>query len=231
MLKVTILLDHSNLITFRPEVKLGLYSFLIQVLSKLRVSTKKTLYRFGGFGSRACCLVPCSKEKRPFLYELRELSVSPHQEWTETAKEEVLTVLHGQPFPSLGYNDIRSVLNVTCNGKHAADHVVVVTSWPHQNLDETWEVMQSVASVTLVNLDGVKPDRKRLPSLNEMWWVEDNTAERLAKKLHFATLASLKSKHSNNQDSKEMKLTLFEKKQIEMINYLLQSLPSSTDHL
>lgn len=224
MLQITILLDHSNSITFSPSVKLSLYTFLIQVLTKLRVSTKKTLYRIGAFGSRACSLVPCPKERRPFLYEVRELSVSPHQEWTENAKEEILTVLQGQPFPPLGHTDIRAVLKLACQGKHAADHIVVITSWPPTSVPETWEVMQSVASVTLVNLEGEHPSGKQvLPLLKSLWWVDKNTAERLAKKLHFATFAALKTKITEEEEVK--KLTVFEKKQLDMIEYLFHYLP------
>ena len=223
MLKVTILLDRSNVSVFRPVVTRDLYMFLIHVLSSLKVSTKKTLYRIGSFGSRACCLVPCPKNKLPFLYELRELSVSPHQEWTEKAKKDILTLLPGQPFPPLGHNDIRAVLTLACNGKHAADHVVVITSWPKNEVDDTWEVMQSVASVTLVNLEGIKPVGTRvLPALKALWWVEGHTAERLAKKLHFATLASVKSKKTEAEN----KITVFEKKQLEIITFLFQALPT-----
>lgn len=222
MLKITILLDHSNRTTFCPAEKRALYTFLIQVVSKLRVSTRRTLYRIGGFGSRACCLVPCSKEKLPFLYELQELSVSPHQEWTEKAKEDILTVLQGQPFPSLGHNDIRAVLKLACNGRHAADHVVVIASWPKKGVPDTWEVMQSVASVTLVNLKEKKPIGKQvLPPLNALWWVDKKTAERLAKKLYFATNAALITTSKEEVET----LTVFEKKQLELIHYLFQVLP------
>lgn len=222
MLNITILLDHSNPITFCPFVKSALYAFLTQVLTKLRVSTKKTLYRIGAFGSRACSLVPCPKDRRPFLYEVRELSVSPHQEWTEHAKEEILTVLQGQPFPPLGHNDIRAVLKLACNGKHAADHVVVITCWPKKSVPDTWAVMQSVASVTLVNLKGEKPSGKQvLPLLKSLWWVDKNTAERLAKKLYFATYAALTTKHKEDVET----LTVFEKKQLDTIQHLFQALP------
>jgi hypothetical protein len=82
--------------------------------------------------------------------------------------------------------------------------------------------MKSVASVTLLNLEGVQPVEARvLPGLKCMWWVDENSHERLAKKLHFATFSSIKFK---GKETKE-KLTMFEKRHISMVVSLFNALP------
>ena len=191
MLNITILIDCSFTTSVRRDTTKNLYQFLIQVVTHLQTNNKKILYRFGGFGSVACCLTPTSAG--PFPYFLYTMVDTPHQEMTEQSKLCLLDTLQGQPFPQLGVNNIRSVLMIATNGKHAAHHVVVIAAWPPgESTADTWKVMQTTGSVTFVNLE--EPTNRLLPHLKSVWWVDGRSPKRLANKLDHATPSEIKVK-------------------------------------
>lgn len=194
-MNITILLDRSYSTALRASVTKELYSFLMLFCVHLPVrsgASVKHRFRFGAFGSAACCLCPASQTApgpKVFPFSLFTFASSAHEEWSEDRMHLVLECLKGQPFPLLGADNIRQVLLQATTGSHAADHVVVITSWaPGTQTDNTWQVMQSVASVTLVNLEEVVPPTFKQRFLGQQWWVDSKeaTAKKLAKKCAFA---------------------------------------------
>jgi hypothetical protein len=234
MVKVTVLVDQSVSLTFQLVVMKKLNFFFQKLVSHLRVPCKKVHFRFGAFGAQACCLVRCVN-KPPFTHELKELSVSPHEEVTEQSKEDILTVLQGQPFPGLGYTDVRHILKKASEGPNAADHVILLASWPvTEDLVNTWHIMQSITSVTLVNLEATKPEGCRRPSLCSTWWVDDveETTIRMARKLFYCDKGFNKTPFNKTPFNKApfgknlvKEATLFEKVHLLHLVSILRALP------
>lgn len=169
------------------DVSSTLYAFVIDLLQHLKTQNKNgdvLKYRFGGYGSTVCFLSPTTKFG-PFPYVL-EGRHTAHQELTEQNRKDLKDVLQGQPFPSLGTNNIREILlQVGANGA-GATHTIVVACWePGPLTADTWSVMQSLGSVTLVNLH---PDTARViekPKLRGVWPRSPKTARLLSKQLKF----------------------------------------------
>ena len=188
-MNITILMDRS----FRActtDVARTLYAFVIQLLQHLKPKNKNgdvLKYRFGGYGSTVCFLSPTTKFG-PFPYVL-EGRHTAHQELTEQSRQDLKDVLQGQPFPTLGTNNIReALLQVGASGGAATNHTIVVAYWePGPSTADTWNVMQSLGSVTLVNLH---PDTARVIEKHSLWGVwprSPRTARLLSKHLKILT--------------------------------------------
>ena len=178
----------------------SLYAFMSTLLAHLRgpVKGKNQLkYRFGGYGSTVCFLSPTMAHP-PFVHTLGGVN-TPHFALTEKSRSDLLDTLKGQPFPPLGVNNIRDVLTQITTERSVeatAHHTVVLACWePGTVTDDTWTVMQSLGSVTLVN---VHEKAKRCgqnevtPCLRGVWFLSPFSAAALAKKLKHASRSAVK---------------------------------------
>ena len=206
-----------------------------------QLDTKKKLedvyYRFGAYGSNAVAIaatqVHSGHDKGivdPFRYKLMPLRSTPHEPMTEFRKQELIDLLRGQPFPTLGVHNIRPMLlsATNCNDLNpecVADHVIVLACWDRcQGTQDTWTVMQQCASVTLVNLNELEPLQTPdgapapFPSLQSVWWVNENTAIHLAKKVRFAKKSGFKTQPFTETSCKVM--TPYEKAYVQGMRFL-----------
>lgn len=214
-MNITILLDRSyKSAAAAPSDSLRLYKFMRALVERIPVKTINK-FRFGAFGSH--CTFLCRKKpsgdqkahldkgrRTDFLYQLENHWNTPHLDWTEDVKAELLFLLKGHPFQAHGYNNIREILQqVTQEGtaEVKADHVVILACWPMFENAGILDVMRQVASVTLVNLN--------------KHWV---TPEKIARQVH-----KLHEKYKVKSQNKT--LTPYEKLHVSMLEFLQERAP------
>lgn len=212
-MNITILLDRSyKSAAASPSDSLRLYRFLSALVERIPVKTVNK-FRFGAFGSHCtflCRNVPSEEQqldqklRADFVYQLQNHLSTPHLEWTEDVKAELLFLFKGHPFQALGYNNVREILqHITQDGSAAvkADHVVILACWPMFENAGILDVVRQTASVTLVNL-------------NRHWITPEKVARQL-QKIH----EKFKMKPQNKS------LTPYEKLQLSMLDFLKQRAP------
>lgn len=226
-MNITILVDRSYNAMLRLGVSVKLNRFLLELGSYLPINGFNR-FRFGAFGSTGCAIDTTSSDvSQPFSLRVVNLNSAPHELWTEKRSRDMLDTLKGQPFPSLGVNNIREVLHQATTGPNAADHVVLLASWtPGELTHRTWLMTQSVASVTLVNLEEPLPATLTPRHLRMLWWVSDlsATAKKLAKKCAYAKKPMYQFKELGFTP---IILTSFEQLHLDLLNDLRQIMLSA----